>query len=89
VYLIADLLELFLFVLFVYSILSWVIAAGRIGYDSPVRKIQNVLSAICEPVLRPVRRLLPPVRVGGVGLDLSVMIVFLVVLVILIPLFQS
>jgi YggT family protein len=89
VYLIADLLELFLFVLFVYSILSWVIAAGRLAYDSPVRKIQKVLSAICEPVLRPVRRLLPPVRVGGVGLDLSVMIVFLVVLVVLIPLFQS
>ena len=88
-YLIADLLELFLFVLFVYSILSWVIAAGRMSYDSPVRKIQNVLSAICEPVLRPIRRLLPPVRVGGVGLDLSVMIVFLVVLVILIPLFRS
>jgi YggT family protein len=40
-------------------------------------------------VLRPVRRLLPPVRVGGVGLDLSVMIVFLVILVVLIPLFSS
>ncbi len=59
------------------------------AYDSPVHKIQNVLSAICEPVLRPVRRLLPPVRVGGVGLDLSVLIVFLVILVVLIPLFSS
>jgi YggT family protein len=83
------LLELFLLVLFAYSILSWVIAAGRLSYDSPVHKIQNVLSSICEPVLRPVRRLLPPVRVGGVGLDLSVMIVFLVILVVLIPLFSS
>jgi YggT family protein len=81
-------LELFLLVLFAYSILSWVIAAGRMAYDSPVRKIQNVLSAICEPVLRPVRRILPPVRMGGVGLDLSVMIVFLVILVVLIPLFS-
>ena len=48
-----------------------------------------MLSAICEPVLRPVRRIIPPVRVGGVGLDLSVMIVFLVVLVVLIPLFRE
>jgi YggT family protein len=83
------LLYLFLVVLFAYSILSWVIAAGHLAYDSPVRKIQNVLSSICEPVLRPVRRLLPPVRVGGVGLDLSVLIVFLVISAILIPLFSS
>jgi YggT family protein len=82
-------LYLFLLVLFAYSILSWVIAAGSLSYDSPVRKIQNLLAAICEPVLRPVRRLLPPVRVGGVGLDLSVLIVFLVVSVVLIPLFSS
>jgi YggT family protein len=81
-------LELFLLALFAYSILSWVIAAGNMAYDSPVRKIQNVLSAICEPVLRPVRRIIPPVRMGGAGLDLSVMIVFLVILVVLIPLFS-
>ena len=49
---IVIILELFLLVLFAYSILSWVIAAGHMAYDSPVRKIQNVLSAICEPVLR-------------------------------------
>jgi len=81
-------LYLFLLVLFAYSILSWVTASGNLAYDSPVRKIQNVLSAICEPVLKPIRRLIPPVRVGGVGLDLSVLIVFLVVSVILIPLFS-
>jgi YggT family protein len=81
-------LYLFLIVLFAYSILSWVTASGNLAYDSPVRKIQSVLSAICEPVLRPIRRLIPPVRVGGVGLDLSVLIVFLVISVILIPLFR-
>ncbi len=81
-------LYLFLLVLFAYSILSWVAASGRLAYDSPVHKIQSVLSAICEPVLRPVRRIIPPVRMGGVGLDLSVLIVFLVVSAILIPLFS-
>ena len=40
-----------------------------------------MLGSICEPVLRPVRKLIPPVQVGGVGLDLSVLIVFLVVTV--------
>jgi YggT family protein len=82
-------LYLFLLVLFAYSILSWVVAMGRTAYDSPVRKIQDVLARICEPILRPIRRLIPPVRVGGVGLDLSVLIVFLVVSVVLIPLFSS
>ena len=86
---IVIILYLFLLVLFAYSILSWVVAMGRTAYDSPVRKIQDVLARICEPVLRPIRRLIPPVRVGGVGLDLSVLIVFLVVSVVLIPLFSS
>jgi YggT family protein len=76
---IIALLYLFLLVLIAYSILSWVVASGRLAYDSPVIKIQRVLSAICEPVLRPVRRIIPPVRVGGVALDLSVLVVFLLV----------
>jgi YggT family protein len=77
--LIGDLLYLFLLVLFAYSILSWLTYSGRLAYDSPVIKVQRVLAAICEPVLRPVRRLIPPVQVGGVGLDLSVLIVFVVI----------
>ena len=55
---IVIILYLFLLVLFAYSILSWVVAMGRTAYDSPVRKIQDVLARICEPVLRPIRRLI-------------------------------
>jgi YggT family protein len=54
---------------------------GRLDYDSPVIKIQRVLGKICEPVLAPIRRIVPPVRVGGAGIDLSVLIVFVVVIV--------
>lgn len=77
--LIADLLYLFLLVLIAYAVLSWFTVSGRLAYDSPVLRIQRVLASICEPVLRPVRNIIPPVRVGGVGIDLSVLIVFLVV----------
>ena len=77
--LIGDLLYLFLLVLLAYSILSWLTFSGRLNYDSPVFKVQRVLARICEPVLRPVRKLIPPVQVGGVGLDLSVLVVFLVI----------
>jgi len=79
--LIGFLLYLFLLVLLAYSILSWVTVSGRMNFDSPVFKVQRVLGKICEPVLRPVRKLIPPVQVGGVGLDLSVLIVFLVITV--------
>ncbi len=77
--LIGDLLTLYLLVLLAYSILSWLTYSGRLDYDSPVIKVQKILAAVCEPVLRPVRKIIPPVRVGGVGLDLSVLVVFLVI----------
>ena len=77
--LIGDLLYLFLLVLLAYSVLSWFTFSGRLNYDSPVFKIQKVLASICEPVLRPVRKIIPPVRVGGAQVDLSVLVVFLVI----------
>ena len=77
--LIGDLLNLYLLVLIAYSILSWLAYSGRLDYDSPVFKVQRVLAAVCEPVLRPVRKIIPPIQVGGVGLDLSVLVVFLVI----------
>lgn len=85
---IAVILNLFLLVLFAYCILSLVIAYARISYDSPVIKVQRVLTAIVEPVLRPIRRIIPTAQVGGVGLDLSVLVLFLVIDVVLLPLFR-
>ena len=79
--LIGYVLWLFLIVLFAYSILSWVTMAGSLAYDSPILKIQSVLARICEPVLRPVRRIIPPIRAGGANLDLSVLVVWVVILV--------
>jgi YggT family protein len=78
--LIGYVLWLFLIVLFAYSILSWLTFSGNLAYDSPILKIQAVLARICEPVLRPVRRVIPPIRAGGANLDLSVLVVWLVIL---------
>ncbi len=82
-------LEAFIIILLVYSILSWYLAYARVSYDSPAYKLNRVLSAICNPVLNPIRKIIPPARIGGVGLDLSVLILFLVIQVILIPVFRS
>jgi YggT family protein len=35
-----------------------------------------------EPILAPVRRVLPPLRAGGVGIDLAFIVVFLAISVI-------
>jgi len=80
---IVDLLQLFIFVLIAYSILSWYLAYARVSSDSPAVKVNRVLSAICEPVLKPIRRIVPAVRIGGVGLDLSVLIAFILIEVVI------
>jgi YggT family protein len=55
-------LYFFIGALVIYAILSWVVPAG---YNPTMA----ILGAICEPVLRPFRRLIPPIG----GIDLSVL----------------
>lgn len=65
------LLQIYVIVLFGRIILSWF----PIGPGSGLEPVARVLYALTEPVLGPVRRALPPLRVGAVGLDLSPLIV--------------
>lgn len=75
-------LEVYVVVLIAYSLLSWI----RIPYGSPFRKVQQSLAAVSDPVLNVVRRVIPTANVGGVGIDLSVLVVILVIQVVLLPL---
>ncbi len=68
------------FVLQVY----WIVLVARIimewipvSYDHPLARLRSVLRSVTEPILGPLRRLLPPVRLGGVGLDLSPIILLI------------
>jgi len=72
-------------VLLGYVIMSFVVAYARLEYDSPVYKVQKVFSSLVDPVLNPIRRVIPPVRIGTVGLDVSVLILFVVIEAIVIP----
>ena len=65
-----------------WIILSYVVAYGRIPSDHPVRKLFDALERIMQPLLRPIRAVLPPVSVGSVRLDLSPIVLFVVILVI-------
>jgi uncharacterized protein YggT (Ycf19 family) len=71
--LVRYIIQLYVLVLIAYSLLSWF----RPRYDSPIRSIQRGLAAVCDPVLNQVRRVIPTAQIGGVGLDLSVLIVII------------
>ncbi len=70
--------EIYLFILIVRILLSWF----PISPDSPISPVVKVLSAVTDPVLRPLRRVLPPLSFGGMGIDLSpiILCVFLEIL---------
>ena len=40
------------------------------------------MTSVINPILTPIRRILPPVRVGGMGLDLSPMVLFFAIIII-------
>jgi YggT family protein len=76
------LLTAYTIVLFAQVILSWAFVLGmRRPYAGPGRVIMNALDAVTEPVLRPLRALIPPVRAGGMGLDLSILVAFVILYV--------
>jgi YggT family protein len=81
----SGLAEAFLVVLIVRIILSWF----PISPGSGLASIYNVVYTITEPVLGPLRRMMPTIGFGGMGLDLSPIIVILALQLIIIPILQS
>jgi YggT family protein len=68
-----DLVQAYIFILFIRIIASWF----PINPWSRAAKALRVVSAITDPILVPVRRVLPPLRVGGTALDLSPLVIFI------------
>ena len=68
------LIQLYLLVIFIRIIMSWFPPTPGTTYA----QIFEVFDRVTDPVLSPVRAMLPPVRMGGMGLDLSPIVVFLV-----------
>jgi len=73
-------LLLFLLVLIARAVLDW---AGVLTSSTSegVRKAREVTYRLTEPVIAPVRRVLKPVRLGGVQLDLAFTVVFFATLI--------
>jgi len=68
--LLATLVLVLIFALIVRIILDWVqVPAGH-----PVGRLRTALASVTDPLLVPLRRLIPPVRLGAVALDVSVIV---------------
>ena len=75
--LIHDLIRLYILVFFATALLSWFPTTSSGGLAT----VKHVLAVVTEPVLRPLRQIMPRPNVGGVGIDLSVMIAILMLIV--------
>jgi YggT family protein len=72
--LVCFVLDLAFWVIIAWVILSWVAGVGRLPWDHPVRRVYTAIDKAMQPVLRPLRSALPPVRMGAAALDLSPLI---------------
>jgi YggT family protein len=70
--LLCRLLDAYLIVMFARIILSWF----PVNPGSGLATVYGFLYSITEPVLGPIRRVIPPLGMGGMGLDLSPLVVF-------------
>lgn len=80
-------LTVYTIILFIRVLVSWAYLFGlRPPISGPLRTVLDLLEDVTEPVLRPLRALIPPIRAGGVGLDLSIIIAFVILAVLRIAL---
>jgi YggT family protein len=71
--LICAVLRLYVFVIIARVIFSWI----RVTPGTPVASIYSVIFNLTEPVLGPLRRAIPPMRMGAAAIDLSPLIIII------------
>jgi YggT family protein len=68
-----DLLQAYLACIFIRIVFTWF----PLNPWGNAAKVLRVLERITDPLLVPIRRIVPPLRVGGLALDLSPLIVLI------------
>lgn len=71
--LICTALNIYSLAVLVWVILSWV----RVPSSHPLARVTVFLDRIIYPVILPIRRVVPPLRLGGGALDLSPIVLLL------------
>ncbi len=74
-----DLIGLYIWILIVSALLSWFPTNNPRGALVGVKRF---LARLTEPVLRPLRQIIPRPSIGGVGVDFSVMVAVIILIVI-------
>ena len=74
IYFVSPLLSLLIFVMFIYMILSWLVAFNVVNLRNPAMgQIYDIVQRIVEPILTPIRRVIPPLG----GLDMAFLVAIL------------
>ncbi|HET7900116.1 MAG TPA: YggT family protein [Candidatus Nanopelagicales bacterium] len=77
-------LQLYVLVLIAYLVITWVMIFAREWQPKGVvLLLVEGIFAITEPPLRLLRRFIPPLRIGGVQLDIAFIVLFLIVQVLI------
>jgi len=69
--LVHHLISLYILILIVTALLSWFPVSNPHGAFAAIKRI---LGRLTEPVLRPLRAIIPRPSIGGVGIDFSVLV---------------
>lgn len=76
--------QAYLIVLIAYVIFSWVPRPPE-----PLLPVIRIIRAMVEPLLRPMRRVIPSVPVGNVSFDLSILVLFFGLQLLVLPIVCS
>ncbi|MBT3969191.1 MAG: YggT family protein [Actinobacteria bacterium] len=69
---ICSLLGLYLLLVLLRVVLSWI----PLNPQGTAATVAGFVYYLTDPVLLPLRRIMPPLRMGGMGLDLAPLVIF-------------
>jgi YggT family protein len=75
-YILCVILDIYFVIMLIRIVLSWVPAP-----PDPIQPLARGVRAVTDPLLVPLRGVLPPVQIGAAALDLSPMVIFFVIVV--------
>ena len=77
--LLCAVLTAYSFILLAFVVISFLQLVGvRLPSSGPGRAALDLLDDVTRPVLAPLRRIVPPIGAGGVGIDLSIAVAFVI-----------
>ena len=71
-------ISIYIYVLFARLIADWVFTLSRARAHGPVAMFLELVYSLTDPPIKLLRRLIPPLRIGGFALDLGFIVLLLV-----------